>query len=126
MTYFSNAPEGKVAYHINGEVTDNHLYNIGFTDRSSLGKKTGHKSKSMAVFKIDKNGNEIEVYRSAREAGKKNFMSYQTVLDRCNHKVKNEFALLECSFRWCEEIENYNFRDGCLRYPNGIPVEDYA
>lgn len=30
----------------------------------------------------------IEEYRSAREAGRKTFLSYQAVLDNCNGKTK--------------------------------------
>lgn len=87
-------PAGKVPYHINGIVTDNRADNIGFIDRETLGRKTGAKAdRRKTVFKIDASGNVIEIYRSAREAAKANFMSYQTVLDRCHGKVKKPYAL---------------------------------
>ena len=38
--------------------------------------------------------------RSAREAAKANHMSYQTVLDRCNGKVKNPYALDGFTYRF--------------------------
>lgn len=36
----------------------------------------------------------------AREAAKANHMSYQTVLDRCNGKVKNPYALDGFTYRF--------------------------
>ena len=98
-------PPGTVIYHKNGIRFDNHVENLGYITRAELGKKTAHKSKCRAVFKIDQDGNEIEIYRSAREAAKKNYMSYQTVIDRCNHKVKNEYFSADYTFRWANEIE---------------------
>lgn len=93
-TWHDNRDKNLVPYHKNGIVTDNHADNIGFISRSELGKMTGHMaSKRKCVFKVDKDGNEIEVYRSAREAARENNMSYQTVLDRCHNKIKNPFAL---------------------------------
>lgn len=38
-------------------------------------------------------GEIVAVYPSARAAARENHMSYQTVLDRCNGKVKQPFAL---------------------------------
>lgn len=93
-TWHNNKDKSLVPYHKNGIVTDNHADNIGFINRSELGKMTGHMAnKRKCVFKVDKDGNEIEVYRSAREAARENNMSYQTVLDRCHNKVKNPFVL---------------------------------
>ena len=93
-TWHNNKDKSLIPYHKNGIVTDNHVDNIGFISRSELGKMTGHMTnKRKCVFKVDENGNEVEVYRSAREAAKQNNMSYQTVLDRCHNKVKNPFAL---------------------------------
>lgn len=83
-----------IPYHRNGDVTDNRADNIGFIDRSSLGKLTGHKtSRRKCVLKVTESGEAVEAYRSAREAAGANNMSYQTVLDRCHNKVRNPFAL---------------------------------
>lgn len=102
-TFTDGTPEGMVAYHKNGIVTDNHIQNIAFTTRQELGRKTGFRSKSRAVFKVNSKGEEIEIYKSAREAARANHMSYQTVLDRCNGKVKNEFALDGHTYRFEEK-----------------------
>ena len=75
-----------VLHHKNGTVTDNWASNLAYIDRRSLGKKTGASSNRQPVVKINKNGEIINVYSSAREAGRQNFMSYQTINDRCNNK----------------------------------------
>jgi hypothetical protein len=47
----------------------------------------------MAVLKVNQEGEVIACYRSAREAARRNYVSYQTVLDRCHNKTKNPFWL---------------------------------
>ena len=54
------------------------------------------------MLKIDRAGEVVDVYRSAREAAKANYMSYQAVLSRCKGKVKKEYALDGCTYRFEE------------------------
>ena len=62
---------------------------------------TGHRTdRRKCVVKVSKSGEEVEIYRSAREAAKQNNMSYQTVLDRCHNKVKKPFALDGYTYRF--------------------------
>jgi len=97
--WLGKTPAGKVPYHINGIVTDNRVDNIAFIDRKTLGRITGSMAeKRKIVMKIDEAGNVVEIYRSAREAAKANFMSYQTVLDRCHNIIKQPFKLNGFSF----------------------------
>lgn len=84
---------GLVAYHRNGDLADNCLHNIAFATREELGRKTGAKAARRPVAKVTPGGEIVAYYPSAREAAKANHMSYQTVLDRCNGKVKKPFAL---------------------------------
>lgn len=100
-TWLGGVPEGKVPYHKNGEQDDNSVGNIGFTTLRTLGKKTGIRcNRRIPVAKIAPDGSVITFYPSAREAAKANYMSYQAVIDRCNGKVKKEFALDGYSYRW--------------------------
>ena len=85
--------QGMVIYHKNGDLRDNCLHNLGFISRQKLGEKTGAQATRRPVVKINQAGEIVEVYPSARSAAKANHMSYQTVLDRCNGKVKKPFAL---------------------------------
>ena len=103
---------GQVPYHINGVVTDNWASNIGYISKKELGKKTGHLSKAQAVVRIDKTGELVDTYRSAREAAKYCFMSYQTIIDRCNgyykkggrkHEFKTVFAPDGFAYSWDED-----------------------
>lgn len=101
MTFHGKPPEGKVAYHKDGCVANNHIENIGFITREELGHKTGGRTnKARCVLKINEAGECIEIFRSARECGKNECMSYQAVLDRCNGKVKKEYALTGYTYRW--------------------------
>lgn len=84
---------GLVPYHKNGIPADNYVSNIGFITRKALGQKTGAKSRRKPVAKVTPDGEVVAIYPSARRAAAANHMSYQTVLDRCNKKVKNPFAL---------------------------------
>lgn len=92
-TFIGLIPEGYVIYHRNGILTDNILSNLEIITREELGRRTGTKSeRRMQIVKIDSNGEIVDFYSSAREAGRKNFMSYQTILDRVNGKVKSLYA----------------------------------
>lgn len=82
---------GQVPYHINGVVTDNWASNIGYISRSELGKKTGHISKAQAVVRIDRSGELVDSYRSAREAAKACFMSGESLL----YELPNHYRPLQ-------------------------------
>lgn len=97
-------PSGMVAYHKNGILTDNSVFNIGFISRKRLGSKTGGKSRRKPVAKVSQFGEVIDFYPSARQAAKHNHMSYQAVIDRCNRMIKNEFALDGSTYRWDEKM----------------------
>lgn len=99
-TFLGVTPDGKVPYHKDGFVTNNGVWNIGFIDRKTLGKMTGAISKRIPVAKIDRSGEMIAVYTSGREAARQNNMSYQTVYDCCNNKVKRPFELDGCNYQF--------------------------
>jgi hypothetical protein len=82
-----------VVWHRNGDLEDNCLHNLEYIRKRDLGKKTGHKAGRMAVLKVNQEGEVVACYRSAREAARQNYVSYQTVLDRCHNKTKNPFWL---------------------------------
>ena len=86
--FLGPCPEGCVPYHKNGCQSDNYVNNIAYIDRRQLGKMTGAMSRRKPVAKIDQNGEIVDVYSSAREAARKNYMGYQSVIDRCNGKIK--------------------------------------
>lgn len=85
ITFIGELPPGMVTYHKNGIITDDALNNIGIITRSELGRLTGRGNGcETSVVKISEEGQIVDFYRSVREAGRKNHMSYQTILDRIN------------------------------------------
>ena len=100
LTFLGPCPEGCVPYHINGLQGDNSVGNIAYIPRTELGKMTGAASGRRPVAKVDASGEPVEFYSSAREAGRKNNMSFMAVVKRCNGKIKNPFALDGHDYRW--------------------------
>lgn len=92
-TFIGEIPPGMSAYHKNGLKSDDCLGNIGVLSKSELAKLTGLKNGcEFRIVKINDMGEIVDVYRSAREAGRKNYMSYQAILDRINGRVKSLYA----------------------------------
>ena len=99
-TFLGPAPKGCVPYHKNGCQSDNYVNNIAYISKKELGKKTGAQSRRQPVAKISSDGEIVETYTSAREAARQNYMSYQTVIDRCNGKCKSAFAPDGFAYAW--------------------------
>lgn len=99
-TFLGDCPDGCVPYHKNGCQSDNYVNNIGYISRVELGKLTGPKSRRKSVVKIDNMGLIVDVYSSARKAARENYMSYQTIMDRCNGKCKSAFAPDGYAYAW--------------------------
>lgn len=107
--FLGNPPRADmVPYHINGCVMDNWASNLAYIDRKTLGKKTGASSRRQPVIKIDEDCEIVDCYSSAREAGRQNHMSYQTVIDRCNGKCKKAFASDGYEYAWEEKQSSIN------------------
>lgn len=100
ITFLGPIPENAVVYHKNQLQTDINVNNLAYITKKELGKMTGASSNRKAVVKLDASGQIVDVYSSAREAGKKNFLSRQTVTDRCNGKVKRGPAPDGYEYAW--------------------------
>lgn len=98
-TFFGSFP-GKRAVHKSGAAADNSVSNIALMDCEQIGRTYGAQSSRRPVVKIDKTGEIIACYSSARSAARENYVSYTSVIDRCNGKIKKEFALDGYSYRW--------------------------
>lgn len=103
LTFLGPPPQGCAPYHKNGCQSDNYLNNIAYIDKRELGRLTGAKAGRRPVAKVDKDGHAVEVYPSARETARRNYMSYQTVIDRCNGKVKGAFAPDGYAYVWDDD-----------------------
>lgn len=99
-TFLGNPLPGHVPYHKNGCQEDNYIQNIAYISRRDLGNLTGRNAKRQSVAKMDASGEIVEVYSSARECARKNYMSYQTIIDRCNGKCKSAYAPDGYAYAW--------------------------
>lgn len=97
---FFDPPDGKIAVHRNGLHSDNSIKNIMFLTSEELGKIFGSQACRRPVIKISRSGEIVDCYPSARQAAKSNHMSYQTVLDRCNNKIKRPYELDGHNYQW--------------------------
>lgn len=76
-------PKGKAICHKNGLYRDNSIYNLELVDVEQLGYKFGAKTtRTRMIVNLDTG----EIFKGSREAGKKLYCSYQTILDCCNGK----------------------------------------
>lgn len=90
-------------YHKNGMLWDNALENLADIPRDEIARLTGGRSRARAVVRLDAEGN-AEFYKSAREAGRKNYLSDQTVLDRCHHRIIKDEYIGGYTYRWADEL----------------------
>ena len=105
-TFHGGLPKGKVAYHKNGLITDNSLGNIGFCTRKELGRMQAAPLRRPVAI-TDHDDNVLEIYPSATEAGRRNFCGKRYVLERCHHRIINEYSERGTTFRFDD--------DPCLR-----------
>lgn len=100
VTHIGAIPTGFVVVHKNGSFVDNCANNLILMSKVELGRKYGIRSKKKSVIKMSGDGEVVGVYYSAREAARKNYMSYQTVIDRCNGAVKKSVAPDGFDYAW--------------------------
>lgn len=106
--FLGKKPKGYVPIHKNGMQSDNFVNNIMYVSLKENGLLTGRNSRRRPVVKIDSNGEFVEFYSSARDCAKANYMSYQTIIDRCNGKVKSVFAPDGFAYAWDDDERSVN------------------
>ena len=91
--------EGYCIVHKNGYRLDNSLNNLKFETRKNT-CALGKKAKCRPVIKLDRDGNELEIYPSARAAARANYISYSSVSARCRGEMKDPFKRFEWDFKY--------------------------
>lgn len=88
--WIGEKPAGMCVYHKNGVRTDNSADNLAYLTRSESGRRSGGMASRRAVLKLDVDGEVLAVYPSARAAARVEPFSYQSIMDRCNGKIKKQ------------------------------------
>lgn len=90
LTWLGEKPAGMCVYHKNGVRTDNSADNLVYLTRSESGRRSGGMASRRAVLKLDVDGEVLAVYPSARAAARVEPFSYQSIMNRCNGKIKKQ------------------------------------
>lgn len=89
-TFKGPIPDGYLVVRRTPILEENSLHNLRLRTKEQHGVKTGPTSRSQAVVLLDDQNEVIDSWSSARKAAKDLFVSYQTVMDICNKKIKRE------------------------------------
>lgn len=90
-TFLGEPPKGYVAYYKNECYREGHLNNIGYIKKVDLGITTGKKRRK-TVCKIDKNGDIVDYYGSAKEAAEANYFTQSMMCYICRGNIKSLFS----------------------------------
>lgn len=98
--FLGELPEGMKAVHKNGMLYDNRVGNIALMTDHDIGRNIAWKFTRRPVVKINRAGEIVDCYSSAREAGRRDYLTSTSVCARCNGQVADEFGLTGYSYRW--------------------------
>jgi hypothetical protein len=106
--YLERPSDRHIVYHRNGIITDNYASNLEYLTREELGLITAKLSNRKTVAKINRECEIVDFYTSARDCARANYMSYQTIIDRCNLKTKSVFAPDGFAYAWDDNDTSLN------------------
>lgn len=95
--------EGKVVVHVNRLHEDCSVRNLKVVSRTTCARHYTRAVNRKPVLKIDKSGEVVDVYGSARAAAKANGCSSSTIGARCNGQMKSRYAPDGYEYRWEED-----------------------
>lgn len=99
--FMGGTPPGMVRAHRNLVKQDNAAENLCFMTKAES-RKRYRAGNSLSVFKVDRDGNVVAVYRSGSEAARKNNISQAAISKRCLGLVDDPYRL---------DDHNYVFED---------------
>lgn len=99
MAFKGQIPDGYLVVRKTKILTMNGMNNLRLRSKSQHGKKTGPMSNSKEVELLDNQGEVVDSWPSARKAALDLYVSYQTVMDICNGKVKRPIL----NVRWAKK-----------------------
>lgn len=92
---------GMTITHKDGSKLNCAVWNLQFMTRSECAR-LGGKSRRRTVLKIAPDGTVVNIYRSAREAAKKEYVSLNVILNRCLNRVTDPFEFTGYSYQYEE------------------------
>lgn len=78
--------------HKDGCKLNNALWNLVVETKSACGKRTSG-NRRRAVMKVAPDGTVVEIFKSGREAARKEYISQSAINQRCLHRVKDPYLL---------------------------------
>lgn len=93
---------GLCIMHKNGALMDCGKENLMFLTRRQCALRSSKIARAKRVVKVDKYGNEIEFYKSCKEAAQKNHLSETAIYHRVNNKLKHPFLLDGYNYQFVE------------------------
>ena len=90
---------GMCIVHKNGSKLDCGFENLQYATRPQCGKMSGS-NRRRPVFKVDRAGRVVAVYRSVTEAARKNYLSKTAVWHRCTGRVHDPYSLDGYNYRY--------------------------
>lgn len=103
-TYFRGLPQNMRLVHKDGLESNWAYWNLQPMTLSEMGKKHNRGIDARCVLKIDPaTGEVVQIFQSAREAGRAAFCCGQTIADACNHRSKKRPGIAPDGYRYCWE-----------------------
>lgn len=93
-----SAHPNQVVTHKNGCSHDCALYNLVWTTREDLGKRVGGAGRK-TVFKVDKNGEVVQIFRSLSECARHEYIHRVTLYRMINKKTPAESSCTGYAYR---------------------------
>ena len=104
--FMSGRKEGCAIIHKDGSKLNNALWNLKYVPRKKCGLLSCH-SRRKSVLKIDREGNVVAIYRSTREAAENEFISQNSVSERCLNHIKEPYKLTGYNYQY-EDVYGRN------------------
>lgn len=104
MAFKAPIPDGYLVVRKTNVLTMNGMNNLRLRSKTQHGKKTGAMAKSKEVELLNDQGEVIDSWPSARKAALDLYVSYQTIMDICNRKVKKRLL----NVRWARKEREWS------------------
>lgn len=85
--------------HKDGCKLNNCIWNLKFETKRQCGKRSS-RARSRPVLKVAPDGTVVEIFRSGREAARREYVSQNAINVRCLHRVKDPYLLTGYTYEY--------------------------